>query len=481
MSEGFDKNVLDKLASWRRSPLLFSRECIDFEPSNQQIEALLNITKGKRLSIRSGHGTGKDTIAAILSLWFISTRAHSKVVVTAPTNRQLQDIYWSELSKWFRKSKLQEEFIMQKDKFFHKSAPKEWWIRLISPQIKATKEEQAETLAGMHADHLFIIVDESSGVPDPVYVPLEGAMTQEDNKVLLIGNMTRNSGYFYDTHFHNKIKSDWIRLHWNSEKSNIVSKDYPKYMSTKYGIDSSVYAIRVTGDPPLEDDRSFISLSWARQCLGKEIVIAEDEPLYLGVDVARYGDDKSIILPRRGLEISPWETFQGLNTITLGGHINTSYTEQEADGLAIDEIGVGAGVTDWLEKHGHIRCFGINVAEKSTDMTKYDRLRDELWCAVKDNCMKGRYSFPEGEEGEELCNELASPLYDFNAHGGIKIESKKEMKRRGIASPNIADALCLTEYFANTAHKVWAKKKPGIRDRARLYASQSNPYSWMTV
>lgn len=478
-------HILDKLLTWQKSPLLFTQECFEWErgggPTAQQIEALTNFPKVKRMSIRSGHGCGKDTSAVLLSLNFMSTRPYAKVVVTAPTNRQLYDIYWSELAKWFRKSNLQDEFVLQKDKFFHKDAPKEWWIRTVSPQARATKDEQAETLAGFHGDHLLIICDEASGIADPVFIPLEGALTQEDNKVLLIGNMTKNQGYFYDTHFHSEISKKWFKLHWDSRKSSIVSKDMVKFFEDKYGLDSNVFAIRVAGDPPRDDQNTLISLYHARQCLGNEIEPAEDEPLYISADVARYGEDVSIILPRKGLKIFPWDTHRNLNTIDLGGHINQSYQELDADGLAIDEIGIGAGVTDWLQKHGHIKCFGINVANKSSNIAKHDRLRDELWIAVRDKCMAGVYSFPDTPEGEELCNELASPTYTFNAHGGYKVESKREMKARGIASPNIADALGLSEYFSNTAYRVWKKPDKKSGSRHRVASSDLGRYGWMVT
>ena len=207
-----------------------------------------------------------------------------------------------------------------------------------------------------------------------------------------------------------------------------------------------------------------IPLAWAEQCIGNEIEVPEDEPMYIGVDVARYGDDYSIILPRRGNEIYAWEKFQSINTITLGGFISQTYQDLHAEGLAIDEIGVGAGVTDWLSKRNLPGLFGVNVSSESWDISKADRLRDELWLRVREKCLNRQYSFPEiiaaGDYvsmGQELANELASPTYDFNKHGGIVVESKKHMKSRGISSPNIADALCLSEYFNAVAHHVWPK------------------------
>jgi len=260
----------------------------------------------------------------------------------------------------------------------------------------------------------------------------------------------------------------------------------PEYFARKYGVDSNIFRIRVEGNPPLQDDTTLIPLWTAEQCIGNEFEVAEDEPLYLGVDVARYGDDSSIILPRQGLRIDPWETFRKLNTIDLGGFINQTYTTLEASGCAIDVIGVGAGVADWLEKHNMKNLYQVNVSMSSSDLTRYSLLRDELWCKVRDNCLLGKYSFPtikqHGDEeslGSQLANELATVKYSFNKHGGIKVESKKDMKARGIASPNIADALCLTEYFSNSATRVFAKNREEVARRNYRNSFGDSQQAWM--
>ena len=489
MENSLNENVLRKLSEWKNSALAFVTDAIEVIPSRQQIELLTAITKEKRITIRSGHGTGKDASASWIAIWFLTTRPFAKIAVTAPTNRQLRDIFLAEISKWLRKSIAGDEFVIRKDAIQHKEYPKEWWLRLISPSVSATKEEQAETLAGLHGDHLLIICDEASGIADPTYVPLEGALTQPDNKVLLIGNMTKNRGYFYDTHFHSEISKQWCKLHWSSLKSENVDPSMPEYFAKKYGIDSNVYRIRVLGDPPLQDENTLIPLWAAQQCIGQEFEVAEDEPLYLGVDVARYGDDDSIILPRQGLRIDPWETFRKLNTIDLGGFVNQTYQEMEASGVAIDVIGVGAGVADWLEKRKIANLYQVNVTHASSDIEKYHRLRDELWCLVRDNCLLGKYSFPDvkvdGEQetlGQLLASELSSVRYTFNAHGGIVVESKKDMRTRGVKSPNIADALCLTEYFANSSTRVFAKKKVDpIKEMLRYINYNNSSTSWMGV
>ena len=479
-----NKSVVRKLREWRESPLQFVTDCIQVTPTEQQIELLTSMTKGKRFSVRSGHGVGKDAVVSWVILWFMTTRPYAKVACTAPTNRQLRDVLISEISKWLRQSTVREEFTIHRDIIFHREAKKEWWCRFISPSVRATKEEQAETLAGLHADHLLIVADEASGIPDPTFIPLEGAMTSEDNKVVLIGNMTKNTGYFYDTQFHSEIANDWIKFHWDSRKSSLVSPSMPEYFERKYGLDSNIYRIRVMGEPPLQDDNSLIPLWTAVQCIGQEFEVAEDEPKYLGVDVARYGEDSSIIMPRQGLIINPWHTYKKLDTIALGGFILQVYQDESADGCAIDSIGVGAGVSDWLEKHRMRNLYQINVSSASSNLAKYDRLRDELWVRVRDNCLLGKYSFPDNKPtgeveslGNQLANELATVRYKFNKHGGYIIESKKDLKLRGKSSPNIADALCLTEYFYNSSTIVFAKpEEEGKRNYRDTFIS---PQSWM--
>lgn len=475
--------------------MIFVTEVIGATPSSQQVELLQSINSERRVTVRSGHGTGKDACAAWVILWFSFTRPYAKVVCTAPTARQLSDILWSEISKWIRKSTvLREELVVQKDKIFNRESSKEWWIRAVSASVKATKEEQAETLAGFHGEHLLLVVDESSGVPDPVYIPVEGAMTQEDNKLLLIGNMTKDKGYFYDSHFHTEIKKAWKRLHWNSEDSTNVDKSYPLYMAAKYGKESNVYRIRVKGDPPLSDETTLIPLAWAQQCIGNEISVSEEDPLYLGVDVARHGDDSSVILPRKGLRIDPWEEFQGMDTVWVAGQVSQVYQELEADGVAIDEIGIGAGVYDTLFRKNLPGLQGVNVANSSSDQLQWHRLRDELWLAVRDKCMRSQYSFPvaklPGEQetfGDQIANELSSLTYDFDANGAFLVESKKAAKLRGVVSPNVADALCLTEYFHNVATRVWNKKKPRKRphlgQQSRAFRSRVTKRSqlWMAA
>ena len=175
---------------------------------------------------------------------------------------------------------------------------------------------------------------------------------------------------------------------------------------------------------------------------------------------------------RRGFKIYPWSTYHGIHTIELANRIKCDFIDMEATLVGIDTIGVGGGVYDWLAHDprglGISKVVSCNVAESANDNTTYHRLRDELWGKVRENCMRKKYSFPDdilkvaGTDihlGQELCNELSSVYYDSDS-GKIKIESKKHMKdTRGIRSPNIADALCISEYVHSYAFTDWSSKE----------------------
>lgn len=455
-----------KIKEWRENPLQFVEECIGAKPTKQQREALKMLPHNKRTSIRSGHGTGKDAFASWMILWFLSTRVYAKIPCTAPTKHQLRDVLWAEIHKWLRQSLIRDEFVWNSERIFQRDCKQEWFAVALAANAKASAEEQAETLAGQHADSLLFVIDEASGVTDPVYLPVEGALTKPDNHVLVIGNMTRRQGYFYDSHFDPASSKRWTLFQWSSKDSENVAEDYISYMAEKYGEGSNVYKIRVLGEPP-KDSEEFdivVPLHWAESCIGNDIGDVSFEPKYLGVDVARFGDDQSVVLVRQGLKVIDYHTRSGMNTIDLGGFINQVFTEEDAQGIAVDEVGVGAGVTDWLYKHhqGTNQVFGVDVSTDAIEKKKFYRLRDELWWQVREKCMKSLYSFPGGDKGKELANELASPTYKIDKK--IKVEAKSEMKKRGIKSPDIAESLLMSEYFHNIAFRVWPKKKSASYD-----------------
>jgi hypothetical protein len=494
---------VSKLREWRDNPVQFVEECIGAKPSEQQKELLMSLVnpKRKKYTARSGHGCGKDAFASWAILWFMVTRPFPKIVCVAPTKHQLRDILWAEIHKWLRQSKVKDEFKWNSERIHHINHKEEWFAVALSVNAKASPEEQAETLAGHHATHQLIVVDEASGVPDPVYLPLEGALTSQDNKVILIGNMTKNTGYFFDTHFHPEFKNAWEKFHWSSEDSTNVATDYVDYMKTKYGVDSNVYRIRVLGEPPLEgtDGQVVIPFHWANQCIGNEVHIPEDALKIIGVDVAGRGGDKSVVMPRRGMEILPYHEYDKVNHCDLGEFIKVTASLEKASGIGIDENGIGFGVTDWLiryyEKINPKMVKGVNVTRESfkvspvTGKKLFYQLRDDLWWKMRERCMNSQYSFPDNEQGRTLVNELSLPHYDINPSTGvIKVESKKSFRGRAmrdgrkILSPDHAEALLMTEvFFTDDGEPYSTVKQKVFEDKIPYYNTYADPQAWMAV
>jgi len=217
-------------------------------------------------------------------------------------------------------------------------------------------------------------------------------------------------------------------------------------MARKYGKDSNAYRIRVKGQPPLATPDTLVPWDWVMQAVDKDLLVADYDPLVLGIDVAReLGGDDSVILSRRGPVVKGIETYKGVNTQELGYWALKEIQEQEAACAAIDVIGWGAGTYDLLSKISPCPVLPVNVAESASNPDLYSRQRDELWWQVRERFQAGTISIPNDDE---LIGELTSIKYNFSktAKEKIKVESKQELRDRGLSSPNKADALCLSEY-----------------------------------
>lgn len=471
-----DQQIIGKMHQWTRDPRRFVVEAfgMDGSPgkriSAQQEEGLeayrrilnakLNRRDGMALSteeakdarkvgmlIHSGHGCGKTSLAAWVMLHFMATRPYSRIPCVAPVGPQLRANLWPEVHLWLRKSEfLQAHVQWQAEKVFWKELQgKEWFAYPRSVNVKASVEEQAETLAGAHADNMLVICDEASGIPDAVFRPLEGGLTGPVNFALLIGNPTQHHGYFFEAM--TKHRDDWLVLHWNAEDSELVTQESVDRMARKYGKDSNAYRIRVQGLPPKATPDTLIPWDWVMAAVDRNLLVEVGSPIVLGIDVAReLGGDASVILRRQGpLVIDPIATFNGVNTQELAYWVLKEIGETDAACAAIDVIGWGAGVYDTLRDLASIPVLPVNVAESATDPDKFMRLRDELWWTLREEFQAGVLSIPNDDE---LIGELTSIKYNFSktAKEKIKIESKQELRDRGLSSPNKADALCLAAY-----------------------------------
>lgn len=455
MSSQDSEAITKTVERWRNGgPALFAQETLGANPTDQQWQASREIVKTRRVSIRSGHGTGKSAFMAWCVLWFIACYFPCKIPCTAPTSHQLSDILWAEIAKWHRKlldrmPELAYEFEWSSERFYVKDYPNESFA-----VARTSRPEKPEALQGFHSENILFLIDEASGVPEAVFQVAEGALSTDGAFVVMAANPTREDGYFYDSH--HKMRSRWAALHWDGEDSPMVSKTYIEDMRLKYGVDSPIYQVRVKGNFATASD-GVIPLYLCESAKTRDVT-GTKAPVIWGVDVARFGDDSSSIAKRKGnTQLEPTREWFGKDTMQTAGLVKQEYDackpSEKPVAINIDVIGIGAGVVDRLKELG-LPVRGINVAESPSIGDKYQRLRDELW-------FKGREWLAAIDcklaDDDALIAELTTAKYSILSNGKLKVEGKDEMKKRGVASPNRADAWLLTFAETGVMDDSWTK------------------------
>ena len=439
--------VQREILRWRTiGPSEWAREVLGAVPTEQQMQAGRALVERRRVSIRSGHGTGKSTFMAWCVLWFLSTHFPAKVPCTAPTSHQLDDVLWSELAKWHRimgerSPQLGQSFVWSKGAFSLAAATSESFA-----VPRTARPERPEALQGFHAENILFLIDEASGVADAVFEVAEGALSTHGAYVVMCANPTRQSGYFFDSH--HKMRAEWAPLHWNGEDSPNVSRQYVENMAKKYGAQSPVYKVRVRGDFVTAAD-GVISLELCEAAKIRDVVLNDAAAVVWGLDVARFGDDSTALAKRQGnWQLEPVREWWGKDTMQTVGLLKAEWdatpSAKRPKAINVDVIGIGAGVVD-RGKELSLPVVGVNVAEAESIRhggdVSFNRLRDELW-------WRGREWLEARDcrlaDDDETIAELTTPRYKFLSSGRIQVERKDELRKRGVKSPNRADAWLLT-------------------------------------
>lgn len=456
LSAALAEGLRGVITAYANDPVGFVRVVLGATPDPWQEQVMRDVARGeRRISVRAGHGVGKSAFCAWLSIWHMVTRYPQKTVMTAPTAGQLFDALFAEVKFWINKlpEPIRELFDTTSEKVTLRAAPESSFI-----SARTSSADRPEALAGIHSAHVLLIVDEASAVPEAVFESAAGSMSGHDACSILIGNPTRNSGMFFRTH--HALSNEWRTYHVSCLVSPRVSADFVKQIMDTYGPESNAYKIRVLGDFALRDDDTLIAAELVDSAMSRDIALVESEPLVYGIDVARFGDDRSVLCKRRGNVVLEMKTWAGLDLMQLTGAIvNEAKVEKPAE-MCVDSIGLGSGVADRLRELGHV-VRDVNVSEASAMNQNAAKLRDELWLAVKDWLIARACKLPKDDE---LRAELVGPTYTFTSNGKVKVEGKQEMKKRGMRSPDKADALALT--FASIASRVggrstrWVPGKP---------------------
>ncbi len=436
---------VDFVKRYRNDPVGFVRGVFKQEPDPWQVEFLDAIASGERkVSIRSGHGVGKSTGAAWAMLWYLTTRYPVKIVVTAPTSAQLFDALFAEVKRWINEAPvaIKELYDVKSDRVSLKAAPAEAFL-----SVRVSRPEQPESLAGVHSENVMLVADEASGIPEQVFEAAAGSMSGDNACTILLGNPTRGSGFFFDTH--NTMADQWWTRRVSCVDSPRVTDEYVKEMAMRYGEESNAFRVRVTGEFPLRDDDTAIPLELVEAAQRRDVIITDDEPVIWGLDVSRFGSDRSALAKRRGREVIGIQTWQNLDLMQLTGAVVAEYESllprNQPVQINVDSIGLGGGVCDRLRELG-LPAVGINSSESPSSKQTYINLRAELWFKCKAWLEARDCALPKDDD---LLAELVAAKYKFTSSGKMQLESKDSMRKRGLRSPDLADALCLT--FASDA------------------------------
>lgn len=398
-----------------------------------------------QFSFASGHGIGKSALSAWITLFIMSTRPHSKGVVTATTSPQLKTKTWAELSKWKKMCITGHWFDMNSGhgnmNLRHVDHLDTWRV-----DAQTCREENSESFAGLHAagSTPWYLFDEASGVPEKIFEVSEGGLTDGEPMRFFFGNPTKNTGFFKKTFGAFRHRFNTMQIDSRTVKG--TNKKLFETWATDYGEDSDFFRVRVKGQFPRASSLQFISTEVAEGAAQRGSFSDENAPTVIGVDVARFGDDASVIYVRKGRDGRSvgYKMYRELDSIQLAGRVTEFIKKYRPAKVFVDGTGgYGSGVVDQLGSMGYSDTVeDVQFGSKAIDPDIYFNKRAEMYGLMKQWLEKGLIP-----EDQDLISDLTGVEYGFARENRIQLEKKEDMKKRGLASPDIADALALTFAF----------------------------------
>jgi len=454
-------------------------------PRKWQREILRDITKhikvneGKvnmdtlREAVSSGRGIGKSALVSWLILWMLSTRIGSTVIVSANSEAQLRSVTWGELTKW--------QAMIINSHWWEISAtkivPAQWLTELVERDLKKGtrywaaegklwSEENPDAYAGVHNhDGMMLIFDEASGIADAIWAVGAGFFTENilDRYWFAFSNPRRNSGYFFETF--NSKRDFWQTRQIDARTVEGTDKQVYEQIIAEYGEDSIQARVEVYGDFPSAGEDQFISPMVVEDAFKRPKYKDETAPIVIGVDPARGGLDSTVIVVRRGRDIVAIKRYKGEDTMSIVGRVIDAIDEFKPTLTVIDEGGLGYGILDRLNEQRY-KVRGVNFGWKAKNPVMWGNKRAEMWGAMREWLKTA--SIPQDKM---LKDDLVGPMKKPNSAGTIFLEGKKEMKSRGLASPDAADALAVTFAYP-VAHREYKEKaRTIVSNRATMSGS----------
>lgn len=496
MASPVDARLLAWLAACNKDPVAFVKGAFPWGetgslakftgPNDWQLGVLEDLASGLlttesaiQLAAASGHGVGKSALVGWIILWAFSTAPDTRGVITANTENQLKTKTWAELGKWFNLFIARDHFTLTATALLSKDPSRErtWRIDAVP-----WSEKNTEAFAGLHnqGKRLVLIMDEASAIPDQIWEVAEGALTDADTEIiwLAFGNPTRNSGRFKECFPGGKFSRIWKSRSVDSRSIAFTNKARIAQWIEAYGDDSDFVRIRVKGQFPRQGLMEFFNAADIDAAMSREVVISLTDPLALGVDVARYGNNNSVLFPRKGRDARsiPRKSYNGMNTVELAGEVFSFFQSYHPDGIFIDGGGVGGGVVDNC-RNAHLFVYEIQFGGKSDvdSITwgiageRYANKRAGMYGALR-AWLKGG-AIPNEPE---LRAALLAIRYTFNNKDEILLVPKEDIleDNPGIILDDV-DALALTFGQPLASHD----RAGGEHPQKPLVQSEYDPFS----
>jgi len=406
----------------------------------------------------------------------LSTRIGSTTIVSANSESQLRKVTWAEITKWLAMGLNSHWFEVSATSL----QPAKWLTELVERDLrKGTRywgvegrlwsAENPDAFAGVHnMDGVLVIFDEASGIDDAIWAVTAGFFTENTpNRFwFAFSNPRRNTGYFYET-FHSK-RDFWDTKVVDARTVEGTDKQVYQQIIDEYGPDSSQAHVEVYGQFPDAGDDQFISAFTVDEAMKRVKYQDLSAPIVIGVDPARFGADATVIAVRQGRDIVKIIRHRGDDTMTVVGYVIEAIEEFKPTLVVIDEGGLGAGIVDRLKEQRY-KIKGVNFGNKSKNPVMYGNMRAQMWGDMREWLKTA--SIPNDRF---LKTDLISPMMKPDSRGTIFLESKKDMKSRGLASPDAADAIAVTFAFP-VAHREYNARTT----TRRVYSDTSANTSWM--
>lgn len=443
---------------WALDPVRWANERLGEQLWSKQREVAESVATRRHTAVRACHASGKSFVAARLACWWIDTHPEGEaiVVISAPTMAQIKSVLWKEMRTAHEAGGLAGEMRTE-----------EWIIE--DKQVAIARRPQdydPAAFQGIHARYVLVILDEASGIPEPLWVAADTLVANEDSRLLVIGNPDDPASQFGKVC---RPGSGWnvigISAHdtpaYSGEEvteellSLLISKTWVKERAERWGEESPLYVAKVMGRFPDVSDHSVIPLGWIERARERFADARTDGVAHLGVDVARQGSDETVICAVKGDRVWVHEAYRGADLMETAGRVILARRELGAASIMVDEIGIGAGVLDRLAEQGE-PVIGVNFGSRSSNPERYLNLRAECYWFVRElfDPIRGP-GIAIDPTDEALAEQLASIRYAIDSRGKTKIESKDEMRSRGIHSPDRADALVLAVTVPPAEEQTW--------------------------